>query len=299
MKNTLSASAATLQGFAAILLWSTTVALTRSISEQLGPLIAAAAVYFTSGSLGFFVLLRRGQWRPFFEQKARLYLFGCGSLFVTYMLFFFLAIGGAASREQVLEVGLLNYLWPVLTLLGTVAFLGAKARWFLIPATLFALAGIVLILTPALDGNLPLAQVFEAPAVYIFGTLAALSWAGYSVLARKWAGDLGHGAVAIFLCATAIVLFILAIFANEPRIWSSGAIGEIILLGTATYIAYEFWDIAMRKGNVAGVVAFSYLTPLFSTIFSCIYLAVMPAPSLWIGCVLLIIGSLLSWRSVL
>ncbi|MCX5735162.1 MAG: hypothetical protein NTW68_12655, partial [candidate division NC10 bacterium] len=43
----------TILGFCAILLWSVTVALARSISEQIGPLTAGAAVYLTAaGFLG-------------------------------------------------------------------------------------------------------------------------------------------------------------------------------------------------------------------------------------------------------
>ena len=54
----------------------------------------------------------------------------------------------------------------------------------------------------------------------------------------------------------------------------------------------------MRAGNVLLVVAGSYLTPLLSTIVSCAYLAVLPGPTLWLGCGTLIIGSLLSWHAL-
>ncbi|HSW60835.1 MAG TPA: EamA family transporter, partial [bacterium] len=58
------------------------------------------------------------------------------------------------------------------------------------------------------------------------------------------------------------------------------------------------WDRAMRKGNVTAVAAFSYLTPLFSTVFSAVYLSVEPSANLFSGCVLLILGSVLSWKAV-
>jgi len=44
------------------------------------------------------------------------------------------------------------------------------------------------------------------------------------------------------------------------------------------------------------VAAFSYLTPLFSTLFSAVYLSVEPSANLFTGCVLLILGSVLSWK---
>jgi len=47
------------------------------------------------------------------------------------------------------------------------------------------------------------------------------------------------------------------------------------------------------------VVICSYFTPLFSTLLSCVYLNVSPGPKLWVGCGLLVIGSLISGWSTL
>lgn len=287
----------TIQGFIAILLWSMTVALARSISETLGPLTAASAVYFISGMLGVPSMLRPERRAQVFKKEARPYLFICGALFVAYMFFFFMAIGGATSRIQVVEAGLLNYLWPVLTLLGSVMILGKKAKWTLIPSTILAMAGIVLVFVPDIH-HLSGFNFSAAPEIYIFGILAAFSWALYSVLARLLGGGLEKGSVTIFLLATALVLSICAFFSNETGTWTLSVFIETLVLSTATFIAYEFWDKAMRKGSVTTVAAFSYLTPLFSTVFSSLYLAVVPTATLWTGCIILIIGSFLSWRSV-
>ena len=55
---------------------------------------------------------------------------------------------------------------------------------------------------------------------------------------------------------------------------------------------------AMRKGDAVLGVAFSYLTPFFSTVVSRFYLGIVPSPSLWIGCALILDGSFLSWYSI-
>lgn len=54
----------------------------------------------------------------------------------------------------------------------------------------------------------------------------------------------------------------------------------------------------MRKGNIVLIAAASYLTPLFSTMVTCFYLAVVPGMRLWVGSGVLIVGSVLSWRSI-
>jgi drug/metabolite transporter (DMT)-like permease len=291
---------ATIAGVAAILLWSTTVALARSVSEQLGPLTGAGAVYVVAAlaSLGSMAARRRGQDST--VRPARKYLLGCGAMFVVYMIALYLALGLAEDRQETLEVGLLNYLWPVLTLLLSVVLLGHKARWTLLPGTFLALSGIVLVMLPEVATHRP--DVDSLPSILtvprLLGLLAAITWALYSVLTRKWAGEHTRGSVDLFLTFTAGVLTILACIVREPRGWSWQAASEAVVLGLATYVAYRLWDVAMRRGNMLLVAACSYLTPLLSTLASCLYLAVAPAPQLWWSCLLLMAGSLLSWRSV-
>lgn len=290
-------SKATIQGFAAVILWSVTVAFVRSISEQLGPLTGAAATYSASGAVGFLILCFKGNISEIFRKSEIKYLLVCGTLFVLYMLFFFLAIGKATTRTQVLEAGLLNYLWPVLTLSGSVIFNNKKFKWFLVPSILIAVAGTFIVLTTSSGNGLEF-KISEAPLVYIFSLAGAVSWAAYSILAGKLAGNSNINPVPLFLTVTGIVIFILSINSAESSSWSAGVLVEITILGIATLAGYELWDRAMRKGNVTAVAAFSYLTPLFSTLFSAVYLSVIPGAFLLSGCVLLVMGSVLSWKAV-
>ena len=66
----------------------------------------------------------------------------------------------------------------------------------------------------------------------------------------------------------------------------------------ATVLAYVFWDYSMRRGNIVLVAAFSYFTPLLSTIVSWRYLATTPGVTLWIACVLVIAGAVICKYSV-
>jgi drug/metabolite transporter (DMT)-like permease len=125
-----------------------------------------------------------------------------------------------------------------------------------------------------------------------------VAWAAYSNLTRRWAGDRDDGGVAVFMPATALVLGLLAAMLDEPRAWGARSAAEALLLGAATFAGYTLWDAAMRRGDLVLVAAASYLTPLVSTIVSCLYLAVAPGARLWIGCAFLVLGSLLSRRSV-
>ena len=291
---------ATAGGFMSILLWSTTVAFARSLSEQLGPVTAAASVYSVSGIAAIFSLLPSRRKRLQILQLPGKYLLGCGSLFVTYMLVLFLAIGWAGTRQQVLEVGLVNYLWPALTLVLSLMLLGKKAGWLLLPGTLLALTGVFMVVThgAAVSWRSFALNLAKNPGAYGLALTAAVSWAMYSNLTRKWAGGQKEGAVVMFLPVTAAVLLLLCCFLDEPRQWNHRSLAEVLFLGLATYAAYTLWDNAMRKGNIVMIAAASYLTPLLSTMVSCLYLTVIPGTRLWVGCGVLVLGSILSWQSV-
>jgi len=292
--------AGTASGLAAILLWSATMALARSLSEQRGAVTAAAAVYLVAGIASLGRLAYSPTSIGQIARLPRLYLLGCGTLFVGYTLVLFMAVGLAKDRSQVLEVGLLNYLWPALTILLSVVILGKTAGRLLIPGTVLATGGVFLVLTHGqkVSWHTLSANVASNVPAYGLGLAAACFWALYSNLTRRWAGAELTGAVDLFLPATGVVMVALAFLVQESGAWSGRAAAEAVCLGVLTWAAYGFWDHAMRKGDVVLVSACSYLTPLLSTLLSCYYLDVSPGRGIWIGCLLIVAGSLLSWLSV-
>lgn len=195
---------------------------------------------------------------------------------------------------------MLNYLWPTLTILFSLVLLNKKAGLLLLPGTLVGLSGVVLVLT---QGTSISWQSFSRnlgsnPVAYTLGLTAAVSWALYSNLTRRWAGDEKTGAVDLFLPATGIVLLMIHLLVKEHGSWNTKAVVEVGFLGIVTWLEYKLWDIAMRKGDVVLVAACSYLTPFLSTLVSCVYLKVKADVGLWIGCILIVAGSLLTWVSV-
>jgi drug/metabolite transporter (DMT)-like permease len=217
-------------------------------------------------------------------------------LFVLYTAMLFLAVGWVDDRAQALEIGLLNYLWPAMTLVLSLVLLKRRARVWLVPGTLTALAGVFLVMTQGASVSWAsvVAHVLGNPAAYLLAFLAAITWALYSNLARLWGGQAQTGAVGLFIPVTGLVLVVLRLMSPEVSTWSVTAAGEVGLLGGITALAYVLWEKAMRQGNLVLVVICSYFTPLFSTLLSCLYLKVNPGPKLWLGCGLLVIGSLIS-----
>jgi drug/metabolite transporter (DMT)-like permease len=287
-------------GLAAIVLWSTTFGVARSLSERIGPLTAGACVYLLGGVLHLLWLARQGTPARLIRGLPQRYVWGCGFLFVFYTVVMYIAIGSAADRRQVLEIGLINYLWPAATIGLSLMVLHKRAGLLLVPGTVLALAGEFLAITQGeqVSWSSFRGHVQTNPTAYACALAGALSWALYSTLARRWSKPGSGGAVALFLPATGLALLALRLVSTESSAWSGRAVTEAIVLAVGTVLGYGLWDLAMRKGNLLFVAACSYFTPLLSTFFSCLYLRVTPGWRLWIGCLLLVGGSLLTWSSL-
>ena len=290
----------TASGMGAILLWSTTFAIARSLSEQVGPLSAGAAAYLIGGCAYLIRQRCSGKAASGSPAHSRLYLFGCGSLFVLYTAAIYLAVGLAADRGQLLEIAMVNYLWPALTILLSLPLLGKQGSIWLVPGSALALLGVFLVMTQ--DATVSWASLVvhlrQNPAAYLLALAAAISWALYSNLTRRWSTPGTAGAVEFFLIASGVVLLGMRLLVSEPTRWGMRSVAEVLGLAAATALSYVLWDMAMRRGNLLVLVAASYFTPLFSTGLSCAYLNVSPGPKLWLGCFLLIGGCFLTCLSV-
>lgn len=287
-------------GLAAVLLWSATVALVRSISEQIGPVAAGAAVYLVGGVISTVYLLFT---KNPFSTKSKIpirYFLSTGSLFLTYTVSLFLAVGLAQTRLEAMELGLVNYLWPGLTIILSLLLLSQKSNIWIVPGTFLAFVGIFLVITAGTDFTWEafIIHIKGNPLAYLFGIIAAFSWAFYSNLTRLWKSVDEGAFVPIYILITGVFLFFLTFVFPVEWSFNAGLIFEILFLSLSTVIAYVFWEMSMQKGDLAIVLPFSYLTPLFSTLISAFYLSVFPDVRLWLGCLILIAGSLISWKAM-
>jgi len=289
-------------GIFAILFWGTTIAFSRSLTEQLGPLTAASWIYLLSGIWGCIYLISTPGGIKKTFQLPILYLIGCGALFVIYTVSLYLAVGLAFSREQAIEVSIINYLWPGLTLVFSLPILHKKAKLTLIPGMVLAFSGFYLATVNSgmfswevFKGNF---QVNYLP--YLLAFIAAISWGLYSNLVRRWAGHTEGGAVPLFLLVTGLILTTIRFIFPEESSWTPRVLAELLYMSIfPTFLAYLFWDRAMRKGKIILVVSFSYFTPLLSIIISSLYLQVAIKNNLWLACGLVIAGAVICKFSII
>lgn len=292
---------ATGSGILAILIWSTSVAVSRSVIEHLGLFTGGGLVHLIGGGTGLLVLLCRRGKRASLAGLSRRYLLGCGALFIVYLPCFYLAMGLAADHQQVVEMGVLNYLWPSLTLVFSVPLLRKRANGLLFPGMLLAFGGVVL----AVTGQGPFSwagvwrHVATNPLPYAAVLTCAVTWALFSNLSRLWAEESDAGAVSVFLMAAGAVLLSMRWFADEHPQWNAETVAELLYAAwILTFLAYEMWDLSMRKGNITLVTALSYLIPLMSIAVSWLYLHVPLPPVLWLASAMVVSGAVLCHRAI-
>jgi drug/metabolite transporter (DMT)-like permease len=282
-------------GLIAIVLWSTTIALGRSLSEQLGMFTAGALVFGLAGVLGIAAQAVSGRLRGTLATLTPAFLLRCGALFASYELCLYLALGLSRNRAQVVEVALVHYLWPMLTLAFTVLAYRIRARPAFWGGAVLAMAGVALAMTQdeRLSWQAFQANVSANAAPYGIALVAAVAWALYSVSSRSWSGE-GHGrAVVAWMLLAGVVLGAARLFFPETTRWSGRAALELGYMAVSSNLAYGFWERALRKGSVILVVSASYLTPLLSTIVSSAYLRVGVGLRLWVGCAMVVLGAAL------
>lgn len=291
----MSKNLATLIGFSAILQWSSIVGLLKKISFTLGPDLSVLFMY--SFSAVILLLLFR---IPNLKQVPRNYLFFATILFVVYELCFSYAIALAQTAQQAIEISLVNYLWPSLTIAALILFKELKFNFFVIIGLAISLSGIVLIQTgnESFNWATVFANVQINPINYILAFLGASLWALYCVITRKYSQ--GHNPIAFFFLVISFVLWLkMLVFHGIPEIphidLNTGIL--MLMVSTVTALGYAAWNIGIIKGNITILVTLSYFSPIFSSLISMFILQTNLSLSFWHGAILVTVGSLICWIS--
>ncbi len=281
----------TLYGCIAILSWSCLLGIARLVTESLGPVGGAAMLYSLSS---IFLLIVVGI--PKLSYFSSKYLIVGGAMFVCYEIFLALALGYSNSRAQAIEVSIVNYLWPALTVLFAVLGSNKKPNWLLYPAVILAFIGVAW--TVSGDNGLSPTQIISNvssnPLVYFMAFTGAVIWAVYCNLTQRQQSK--HNAITLFFIATAVSLWVKYAFADEPTMtFSWSALGYLFASAALMAGGYGLWNIAIVGGNMVFLATLSYFTPIFSALFSSLILGVTLSNGFWQGVIMVTVGSLLCW----
>jgi len=284
-------SKATLIGLVAVLLWSAIVGLIRSVSVHLGPTGGAAMMYSVAS---VFLLLSVGWVR--LGEFPRRYLAWGSILFVSYEVCLALSIGYANSARQAIEVGMVNYLWPALTVLAAILFNRQRANWLIVPGCALSVLGICRVLggEQGFDIAGMLANVRDNPLSYGLALGGALIWAAYCTVTARMAG--GKNGVTLFFILVSLTLWIKYLLEGGGAMdFSPEAIVYLLLAAGAMGFGYGAWNVGILHGNVTVLAGASYFIPVLSAALSTLLLRAPLPPSFWQGAAMVCAGAVLCW----
>ncbi|WP_343551125.1 aromatic amino acid DMT transporter YddG [Pantoea sp.] len=284
---------ATLIGLVAILLWSAIVGLIKNVSEGFGPVGGAALIYSASALLLIFSV-----GLPKLSTFPRSYLITGSVLFVCYELCLSLSLGFTHSGRQAIEVGMVNYLWPSMTIVLSVIVTRQKTSPLIIPGVILAIAGICRVLSG--DHGFSFSEmannVMDNPLSYGLALSGAIIWAVYCVVTKKIAN--GSNGITLFFILTALTLWVKFLLSPQPAfVYSTEVWLSLALAAMAMGFGYAAWNVGILHGNVTILAAASYFIPIISSILAAFILSSHLAVSFWQGTAMVSLGSLLCWWS--
>jgi drug/metabolite transporter (DMT)-like permease len=281
--------AATLVGLSAILMWSWLAVLTVA-SGRMPPFQLAAITFAIGAGVGPIDWLLRGRRPSRLMPPPIAWLVGVGGLFGYHALYFI-----ALRMAPPAEVGLLNYLWPLLIVLLSALLPGERLAWQHVVGALFGLAGTIVLLMGRGAGGL---SWDHAPGL-LAAFLAAFVWAIYSVSSRRLAA-VSTDAVAGFCLATAICAAACHLMI-ETTTWPDRASQWLAIAGLGAGpvgAAFYVWDIGMKRGDIRVLGAAAYATPVLSTAFLILAGDAEPTMALAVAAVLIAGGGLIAAKDL-
>lgn len=279
---------ATLTGLAAILLWASLAVLTTATGD-LPPFQVLAIGFGVAAILGLLRAVMRGRsgLRELRQPVAALAL-STLALFGYHALYFI-----ALKRAPAVEANLLNYLWPLLIvvfagLLGGVSV--RRGQWI---GTWLGMLAAALLVT---RGNGLQVDPAHLPG-YLAALGAAVIWAAYSVLNRRFA-DVPTAAITVGCAGVALVGALCHLLYEHTVAPTTLQWAVLVVMGMGPVgAAFWLWDHGTKHGDIALLGSLSYLAPLLSTLLLVASGRAQAHPIQAVAIALLLAGAWLSVRA--
>ncbi len=239
--------------------------------------------------LGGVLVLILVQWRErrglaALRQPPGAFALATAGLFGYHALYF-----AALKNAPAVEANLINYLWPLLIVLFAGLLPGQQVRPLQYLGSALGLAGAVLIVTRG--ERLGVDMTYAAGYLAALG--AALVWASYSVMNRRYASVPSATIAGPCLMVAALGAIVHVAFESTvvPTLGQWLAIAAMGLGPVGA--AFLFWDTGTKRGNLPLLGTLAYAAPLFSTLWLLLAGGVAPHWSQVAACALIVAGGLI------
>lgn len=268
-----------------IFLWSTTATVTKLLLGSLNSMqILAVSSFFAFIFLLILNLFKKklGELKKY-KIKDYLQIAGMGTLGV-FLYYLFLYLG--TNKMLASQAFILNYLWPMMTVVFACIILKEKMTLRKILAIVLSFVGVVIVTA---NGNL-LNVNHNTLIGALFCILAAISYGLFSVL-NKYKGYDKYASMMLYYLTTFIICIIYLLITRTTIDIGIGQAGGLLWSGIATSaIAFTTWALALQKGDTAKISNLAYITPFLSLVWTYFFLKENISIYSVIGLVVIVLG---------
>ncbi len=287
-----SPAGATMIGLFAPIMWGASVSLVRGIAENFGIAQGQCLLYLVAAISLFFLV-----GFPKFEKMPKRYKYFGIAVANFSTICFCLSLYFSDGGTQTMEVGMVNYLWPTMTIVCAIVFNGQRARTWIVPGALMSFCGIFWILS---NGNPSISDFIEHfklnPISYILAFFGALSWSVFCSMTRAWSH--GQNCSTLIFCIDCMLFagLWLAGVGGSPEVTLKGTL-SVLIGGLTSGLAYAAWTHGTINGNMTVLAIASYFTPVISCVFASFWIGAELTYSFWQGVSFVVLGSLICWHA--
>jgi drug/metabolite transporter (DMT)-like permease len=274
-----------------IVLWASAAALVKVL---LAGLDSMQITFFSSGFAFLFMLAWNigtkniRKWRIYkFTDYIQMGLIGFVGIFLYYLLFYM-----AVERLPVQDAFIINYLWPVMTVLFACILLKEKMTGRKAVALLLSFIGVMIVTTRGDILNFKAADI----AGVVFAFSAAVVFGLYAVLNKRKDYDKQFSIMLYFFISFLVSMAYILIRQDLPAVGVPQILG-LIWNGVFVYaIAQTTWMLALQRGNTAKISNLAFITPFLSLVY--IYFFLHEAIGLYsiAGLLVIVLGILIQMK---
>lgn len=268
-----------------ILLWSTTATVTKLLLGSLNSMqILLVGSFFASVFL-LIINLVKGNLKQLKDYKLKDYLQIAGiGILGTFLYNLFLYLG--INQMQASQAFIINYLWPIMTVVFACIILKEKITIRKLVAILLSFVGVIIVTSNGDLLNIDKNSVIGA----IYCIIAAISYGLFSVLNKQKNYNKYLSMMLFYIFSFAISL----IYILFSRTWfapEGNQLMGLLWIGIFTSAtAFTSWALALEKGDTAKISNLAYITPFLSLVWTFIILKENLNIYAIIGLVVIILG---------
>ncbi len=213
-------------------------------------------------------------------------LIGLPGVFVYNLLYYM-----GAARMEASQAFIINYLWPIMSVIFACILLKEKLTFRKVIAIFLSFLGVVV---SALADLSSMSGGMLLGALFIF--LAAVSYGFFTGINQKFHYDKNISMMFTYLGTFIITLVMMLVNKESVSIDLFSIAGfawnGVLVMGVAT----TAWAIALESGDTAKISNLAYITPFAALIWTFIFLGEVPSIFSVFGLIIIVLGILIQLK---